>query len=131
MLLLAVSAASRVHALYDSYFFVEDRFFYTLVALPELLQQLISAFPVLMLAAGHADRYQGWRTATWPWVQRRFPPPPCLVKPSPEATGGKGSGTRLAAVAAEAHLASSLPAADSAQTLGESCVSSQSSCQWV
>lgn len=40
----------------------------------ELLLQLLESVPTLLLRIGLAESYQGWRTKTWPWVNRRFPP---------------------------------------------------------
>ncbi|KAL4451729.1 hypothetical protein ABPG75_007391 [Micractinium tetrahymenae] len=74
VVLIEVSGAARVRALYQPSVSLDDRLWYPLVALPELLQQLLACWPALLHRAGLADSYKGWRTATWPWVRRRFPP---------------------------------------------------------
>lgn len=73
VLLIEFSGAARVHALYDSSVTLDDHLFYPLIVLPELLQQLLTSIPTLMHRTAYAEQYRGWRTATWPWVQRAFP----------------------------------------------------------
>lgn len=74
ILLLEVSGAARVRALYQPSVNLDDHLWYPLIVLPELLQQLLACWPTLLHRAALADSYTGWRTATWPWVQRMFPP---------------------------------------------------------
>ncbi|KAL4421146.1 hypothetical protein ABPG77_000781 [Micractinium sp. CCAP 211/92] len=74
ILLLEVSGAARVRALYQPSVNLDDHLWYPLIVLPELLQQLLACCPTLLHRAALADSYSGWRTATWPWVQRMFPP---------------------------------------------------------
>ena len=61
--------------------------------------QLITLIPTLLHRTGLADDYKGWRTATWPWVGRAFPPtaPAALpggagpLKECPSATAAASS----------------------------------------
>ncbi|KAI7838324.1 hypothetical protein COHA_007893 [Chlorella ohadii] len=77
ILLIEVSGAARVRALYQRTVSLNDHFYYPLIVLPELLQQLISLWPALLHKIGYAESYKlrGWRTATWSWVTRAFPHP--------------------------------------------------------
>ena len=68
------------------------RSYYSLIVLPELLQQLISLWPALLPKIGFAEGYKlrGWRTATWSWVARAFPHPDDSVAGVPRADEEKG-----------------------------------------
>lgn len=92
VVLLEVSGAARVRALYQPSVSLEDRLWYPLVVLPELLQQLLACWPTLLHRAGLADSYNGWRTATWGWVQRRFPP---AVDAGAVAEAGDGMAAKM------------------------------------
>lgn len=75
LLLIEVSGAARVRALYQPTVTTNDQLYYTLIVLPELLQQLAAAVPTLLHRCGLAEAYaqRGWRSCTWGWVARAFP----------------------------------------------------------
>lgn len=73
ILLIEVSGAARVRGLYDASVSTNDHLYYSLIVLPELLQQLLTSLPTLLHRMGLADAYCGWRTAAWGWVLRAFP----------------------------------------------------------
>lgn len=121
-LLLLFSAAARVRALYQPSVSLDDALFYPLVVLPELLQQLLAAWPALLLRCGLADEYAGWRTATWPWVSRRFPAAPAAADAEAAAAAAAGAlvkgGAPLAPLAIDAS-ASSGKASSCGKTAGD------------
>lgn len=95
ILLIEVSGATRVRALYDNNITPNDNFYYTLIVLPELLQQLLTTAPTLLHRTGLADSYAGWRTAAWGWVLRAFPPSgeaDVAADADEEGKGGKKGG---------------------------------------
>jgi len=73
LILIQISGAARVRALYQPSVATNDHLWYCLIVLPELLQQLLTSVPTLLHRSGLADSYAGWRTATWGWVRRAFP----------------------------------------------------------
>lgn len=99
--LLEVSGAARVRALHQPSVSLNDSLWYPLIVLPELLQQVLACWPTLLHRTGLADGYTGWRTATWGWVQHRFPPSTDAAAAA-EAGAGKAasSGSRGASCAA-------------------------------
>lgn len=98
LLLLAVSAAARVRAIYQPSVSTTDSLYYSLIVLPELVQQTLVSWPALLHRAGVADAYRDWRTAARPWVLRAFP---CGAQNAAAVEAGRGgSGTEASSTAA-------------------------------
>lgn len=110
ILLIEVSGAARVRNVYDPQVSLNDSLYYTLIVLPEILQQLLTSWPALLHRCGLADKYAGWRTKSWRWVGRAFPvqtDPEAAAEQASEAADGKGK-------SGDATLA--VPASDSASS---------------
>ena len=71
--LLGISGATRIRSVYDTNIGLTDSLYYTLIVMPEVLQQLIMLVPTLLHRIGMADKYTGWRDMTWGWVSRVYP----------------------------------------------------------
>ncbi|GAB4816576.1 hypothetical protein N2152v2_003622 [Parachlorella kessleri] len=71
--LLGISGATRIRSVYDTNIGLTDSLYYTLIVMPEVLQQLIMLVPTLLHRIGRADQYTGWRDMTWAWVGRVYP----------------------------------------------------------
>lgn len=95
------------------------RSYYTLIVLPELLQQLLSSWPTLLHRIGFAEGYKlrGWRTATWSWVSRAFPPSEAATPA--EAEGGRAGKPAAASAACAACMAGDCTAGSQAGSAGK------------